>query len=144
MVGRPASIGTCRHRSPVLQLGEAALSIATHPTPFPQALVLDAPVISFLVSTMNDQCDLYAVGEPFETFDIAIGFPPDAPDTMVSNISKIIVALQVCACLLPRGWVTVLYTRWHSRKGAPPALSHASWGFAPPGDKIAFAANREL
>ncbi|KAI8474114.1 MAG: hypothetical protein J3K34DRAFT_495859 [Monoraphidium minutum] len=60
----------------------------------PRALVLDAPVISYLVGTMNDLCDLYAVGEPFETFDLAIGFPPDAPDPLINDISKVIVRLQ--------------------------------------------------
>jgi len=60
-----------------------------------KALVLDAPVTAYLVATMNDQCDLFAVGEPFETFDIAISFPPDAPDQMVADVSRWVVRLQV-------------------------------------------------
>lgn len=62
---RPAP-GRCApphaQRSPALV--SAAPAVAERPrrrcaTPPPQALVLDAPVISYLVSTMNDACDLY-------------------------------------------------------------------------------------
>ncbi|KIY97323.1 hypothetical protein MNEG_10639 [Monoraphidium neglectum] len=66
------------------------------------ALVLDAPVVSFLVATMNEQCDLFSVGEPFETFDLAIGFSPDAPDALTANISRVIVKLQTEQGLLDK------------------------------------------
>jgi hypothetical protein len=73
------------------------------PPPPPQALVLDAPVIAYLVATMNDRCDLFAAGQPFETFDIAIGFPGDAPDALVADVSRWIVHLQVRALGLGGG-----------------------------------------
>ena len=60
-----------------------------------KALVLDAPVIDYTVAT-NAQCDLYSVGDSFETFNLAIGFPPDAPNSIITPISAAILDLQVC------------------------------------------------
>ncbi|GBF93621.1 hypothetical protein Rsub_06343 [Raphidocelis subcapitata] len=59
-----------------------------------KALVLDAPVVAYLVATMNAECDLFSVGGMFETFDIAIAFPSDAPDWMVADVSREIVHMQ--------------------------------------------------
>lgn len=59
-----------------------------------QALVLDTPVVQYLAAT-SSQCDLYPVGDSWETFDLAVAFPPDAPDGMVANVSASILRLQV-------------------------------------------------
>lgn len=59
-----------------------------------QALVLDAPVVSYFAS-MADACDLYPVGDLFESFSLAIAFPPDSPTALAANISTSIVRLQV-------------------------------------------------
>ncbi len=40
-------------------------------------------------------CDLYPVGDPFETFNLAVAFPPDAPDALPAAVSASIVRLQV-------------------------------------------------
>jgi hypothetical protein len=36
-----------------------------------------------------------AAGDPFETFNLAIAFPPDAPTDLPANVSASIVRLQV-------------------------------------------------
>lgn len=41
------------------------------------------------------ECDLYVVGDAFETFNLAIAFPPDAPDSLPAAVSASIVRLQV-------------------------------------------------
>lgn len=76
-----------------------------------QALVLDAPVVSYLASTAT-QCDLYPVGELFETFNLAIAFPADAPTDLSGNISTSIVRLQVSARLLVLSLVLWLILQW--------------------------------
>lgn len=66
-----------------------------------QALILDSPVVQYFAAKA-EQCDLYPVGDPFETFNLAVAFPPDAPDSLAANISASIVSLQVSQshCLL--------------------------------------------
>ncbi|KAF8061162.1 eif3g-a [Scenedesmus sp. PABB004] len=44
-----------------------------------EALVLDAPVLEYTAGT-NAACDLFVVGEPFETFSLALAFPPGFDD----------------------------------------------------------------
>jgi hypothetical protein len=69
-----------------------------------KALVLDAPVVDYTVAA-NEQCDLYSVGESFETFNLAIGFAHDTPNSLIKSISAAILDLQVCD-----GSVAMLYT----------------------------------
>ncbi|WIA44152.1 hypothetical protein OEZ86_010489 [Tetradesmus obliquus] len=57
------------------------------------ALVLDAPVLEYTVGT-NPDCDLFTVGEPFETFSLALAFPADFNDSTVFDFSASIVRLQ--------------------------------------------------
>lgn len=59
-----------------------------------QALVLDTPVVQYLTA-IAPSCDLYPVGEQWETFNIAIAFPPDVPIDLPANVSASIVRLQV-------------------------------------------------
>lgn len=59
-----------------------------------QALILDSPVVQYFAA-IAEQCDLYPVGDPWETFNLAIAFPPDTPDQLPANISASIVRLQV-------------------------------------------------
>lgn len=75
-----------------------------------QALVLDAPVIAQLAA-LSPECDMFAVGEPFETFNLAIAFPPTAPDSLAANVSAAIIRLQVrflvqpgCCCQLSQAF----------------------------------------
>lgn len=58
------------------------------------ALVLDSAVLEYTVGT-NEQCDLFVVGEPFETFSLALAFPADFDDAVIFQLSSSIVALQV-------------------------------------------------
>lgn len=58
------------------------------------ALVLDSPVLEYTVGT-NEACDLFTVGEPFETFSLALAFPSDYNDSQVFDFSSSIVKLQV-------------------------------------------------
>lgn len=58
------------------------------------ALILDAPVLEYVTGT-NEACDLFTIGEVFETFSLALAFPPAADDAMVFDFSKSIVSLQV-------------------------------------------------
>jgi hypothetical protein len=58
------------------------------------ALILDAPVLEHLVGT-NEECDLFLVGEMFETFSIALAFPPAFSDAVIYAFSQSIVKLQV-------------------------------------------------
>lgn len=64
------------------------------------ALVLDAPVLEYISGT-NEHCDLFLVGDVFESFSLALAFPPAAADAMVFDFSKAIVSLQV------GGWTVV-------------------------------------
>eukprot|EP00878_Enallax_costatus_P007397 GHUV01007746.1.p1 GENE.GHUV01007746.1~~GHUV01007746.1.p1 ORF type:complete len:512 (+),score=103.94 GHUV01007746.1:351-1886(+) len=64
-----------------------------------QALVLDAPVVSYLAATAS-QCDLYPVGGLFETFNLAIAFPPDVPTDLAGNVSTSIVRMQTSRALM--------------------------------------------
>lgn len=80
------------------------------------ALILDAPVLEHTVGT-NEECDLFLVGDMFETFSIALAFPPAFSDAVIYAFSQSIVRLQVrrgrwlwivmsdcrgCWCLGPR------------------------------------------
>jgi hypothetical protein len=58
------------------------------------ALILDAPVLEYVTGT-NEECDLFTIGDVFETFSLALAFPPAADDAMVFDFSKSIVSLQV-------------------------------------------------
>jgi ABC-type amino acid transport substrate-binding protein len=58
------------------------------------ALVLDAPVLEY-ISSHNEACDLFLVGEVFETFSLALAFPPAFNDSDVYAFSQSIVKLQV-------------------------------------------------
>jgi hypothetical protein len=40
-----------------------------------------------------------SAGDPFETFNLAIAFPPDAPTELAANVSASIVRLQVSSPL---------------------------------------------
>ncbi|KAF8061164.1 hypothetical protein HT031_004626 [Scenedesmus sp. PABB004] len=71
------------------------------PPPPAQALILDTPVVAYMAARAPG-CDLYAVGDPFETFNLAIAFPPDVPSALAANISASIVRLQTTSALLDR------------------------------------------
>ncbi len=58
------------------------------------ALVLDAPILEYTAGT-NEDCDLFLVGEVFESFSLAIAFPPAFDDATIFSFSKAIVSLQV-------------------------------------------------
>ena len=58
------------------------------------ALVLDAHVLEY-VTGHNEDCDLFLVGETFESFSLALAFPPAFPDQDVFSFSRSIVKLQV-------------------------------------------------
>jgi hypothetical protein len=58
------------------------------------ALVLDASVLEY-VTSHNEACDLFLMGETFESFSTALAFPPAFPEAAVYNFSKNIVRLQV-------------------------------------------------
>jgi hypothetical protein len=58
------------------------------------ALILDAPVLEYVTGT-NEECDLFTVGDVFETFSLALAFPPAADDAVVYEFSKSIISLQV-------------------------------------------------
>ncbi|WIA23669.1 hypothetical protein OEZ85_000370 [Tetradesmus obliquus] len=64
-----------------------------------QALVLDSPVVQYFAA-QAEQCDLFPVGDPFETFNLAIAFPPNAPSGLASNVSASIVRLQTHSAML--------------------------------------------
>ncbi|KAF6257197.1 hypothetical protein COO60DRAFT_30052 [Scenedesmus sp. NREL 46B-D3] len=64
-----------------------------------QALVLDSPVVQYFAA-QAEQCDLFPVGDPFETFNLAIAFPPDVPLSLPQNITASIVRLQTDKGLL--------------------------------------------
>jgi hypothetical protein len=64
------------------------------------ALVLDSAVLEYTVGT-NEECDLFVIGEPFETFSLALAFPADFDDAVVYALSSSIVALQVGSKQLP-------------------------------------------
>ena len=59
-----------------------------------QALVLDTPVVQYFAA-IAPQCDLFPVGDQWETFNLAIAFPPTVPSDLPANISASIVRLQV-------------------------------------------------
>lgn len=58
------------------------------------ALILDAPVLEY-VTSHNAECDLFLVGEVFETLSLALAFPPAFNDSDVYAFSRSIVKLQV-------------------------------------------------
>ncbi|WIA44160.1 hypothetical protein OEZ86_010495 [Tetradesmus obliquus] len=64
-----------------------------------QALVLDSPVVQYFAA-QAEQCDLFPVGDPFETFSLAVAFPPDVPTGLPQNITSSIVRLQTYRGLL--------------------------------------------
>lgn len=72
------------------------------------ALILDAPVLEHTVGT-NEECDLFLVGDMFETFSIALAFPPAFDDAVIFAISQSIVKLQVrfCSWLWIVGWYAI-------------------------------------
>jgi hypothetical protein len=43
-------------------------------------------------------CCTVPAGDPFETFNLAIAFPPDVPLALPQNITAYIVRLQVRTC----------------------------------------------
>jgi hypothetical protein len=61
------------------------------------ALVLDAPILEYTAGT-NEECDLFLVGEVFESFSIAFAFPTAFDDATIFAFSKAIVSLQVRLC----------------------------------------------
>lgn len=65
------------------------------------ALVLDAPVLEYVAGT-NEACDLFLVGDVFESFSLALAFPPAFSDATVFAFSQSIVKLQVCCKRHPR------------------------------------------
>lgn len=65
------------------------------------ALVLDAPVVEYVVGT-NDACTLFVVGDAFESFSLALAFVPGFSDSTVFDFSRAIVKLQAC---LSVGWL---------------------------------------
>ncbi|WIA18264.1 hypothetical protein OEZ85_009732 [Tetradesmus obliquus] len=64
-----------------------------------QALVLDTATIMDMASHA-EHCDLFPVGGAFQTFDLSIAFPPDAPDGLISNVSTSMVRLQTEGAVL--------------------------------------------
>eukprot|EP00775_Hariotina_reticulata_P007280 gene7280-7493_t len=64
------------------------------------ALVLDTPAAMSWASAAEPACDLFIVGEPFDTFFLSFAFPADAPDAFISNTSAAIVRLQLSEALL--------------------------------------------
>lgn len=69
------------------------------------ALVLDTPVLEY-VTSQNAECDLFLVGNTFETFSVALAFPPAANASTVYDFSRGIVQLQV-------GGGTATVALWH-------------------------------
>jgi hypothetical protein len=59
-----------------------------------QALVLDTASIMDLAAHA-EHCDLFPVGNAFQTFDLSIAFPQNMPDSFISNVSASMVRLQV-------------------------------------------------
>eukprot|EP00775_Hariotina_reticulata_P007278 gene7278-7491_t len=59
------------------------------------ALVLDTPAAEYYTSTATPACNLFTVGQPFDTFYIGFAFPNDAPDDLVTNVSAAVVRLQL-------------------------------------------------
>jgi ABC-type amino acid transport substrate-binding protein len=59
-----------------------------------KALLLDAPVLEYIAAT-NPACDLYVVGDSFETFNLALEFPADFDDGLIGRMSAAILKLQV-------------------------------------------------
>lgn len=58
------------------------------------ALILDAPVLEYTAGT-NEACDLFLVGDVFESFSLALAWPPAADDAVIYSFSQSIVKLQV-------------------------------------------------
>jgi hypothetical protein len=56
--------------------------------------VLDTATIMDMAAHA-DQCDLFPVGGAFQTFDLSVAFPQDAPDDFISSVSASMVRLQV-------------------------------------------------
>lgn len=42
----------------------------------------------------SEACDLFVMGETFETFSLALAFPSNFPDTTISHLNEAIVRLQ--------------------------------------------------
>eukprot|EP00775_Hariotina_reticulata_P008417 gene8417-8601_t len=63
------------------------------------ALILDTPVVQYFAAQAT-QCDLFPVGESFETFDLSIAFPENVPDALPQSVSASIVRLQTTRALL--------------------------------------------
>jgi hypothetical protein len=59
------------------------------------ALILDSPVLEYITG-QNEACDLFLVGDTFETFSVALAFPPATNSSLVYDFSLSIVKLQVC------------------------------------------------
>jgi len=72
-----------------------------------QALVLDAPVLRWMAANAPE-CDLYTVGQAFETWNLAIAYPPDVPDALGQAISASLIRLQVTSCV---NWLRSLINR---------------------------------
>lgn len=68
------------------------------------ALIMDAHVLEFTVGT-NEACDLFLVGgDVFESFSLALAFPPAFSDALVFDFSRSMIKLQVrFACRAGRG-----------------------------------------
>eukprot|EP00878_Enallax_costatus_P024620 GHUV01026294.1.p1 GENE.GHUV01026294.1~~GHUV01026294.1.p1 ORF type:complete len:303 (+),score=29.84 GHUV01026294.1:1-909(+) len=64
-----------------------------------QALVLDTPVVQYFAA-IAPLCDLFPVGDQWETFNLAIAFPPTVPSDLPANISASIVRLQTSTAIL--------------------------------------------
>eukprot|EP00879_Flechtneria_rotunda_P019430 GHRR01020408.1.p1 GENE.GHRR01020408.1~~GHRR01020408.1.p1 ORF type:complete len:473 (+),score=113.43 GHRR01020408.1:178-1419(+) len=57
------------------------------------ALVLDTPVLEHAMGT-DVHCNLFVVGDPFETFSLSLAFPAEFDDALVFAFSEAIVKLQ--------------------------------------------------
>ncbi|KAK9804717.1 hypothetical protein WJX72_001753 [[Myrmecia] bisecta] len=55
------------------------------------ALILDSPVLEY---TQSQQCDIHVVGQEFNTFNLALAFPPNTPVATIVRFSFSLVELQ--------------------------------------------------
>jgi len=81
---------SCRERDGDMQVMLKGLKSGAY-----TALVLDAPVLDYVAGT-NEACDLFLVGDVFESFSLALAFPAAFSDATVFAFSQSIVKLQVC------------------------------------------------
>lgn len=59
-----------------------------------KALILDAPVLQYIAGSNHD-CDLFTVGDVFETFSLALAFPTDFTGPVIDTVTTSLVRLQV-------------------------------------------------